>query len=101
MSITVSHQLRDGAHKHYKYDEINGIPINNYMKDKMRQNRQRMREERGLPPPPKKAADLDQSIRDEIKDLKQKKWRVTDISTKLGVSIHLVKKVLQQNETNF
>ena len=101
MSITVSHQLRDGANKHYKYKDINGIPINNYMKDKMRQKRQRMRQERGLPPPPKKAADLDQSTRDEIKDLKQKNWRVTDISTKLGVSIHLVRKVLQQNENNF
>lgn len=101
MSITVSHQLRDGARKHYKYEEINGIPINNYMKDKMQQKRQRTREEQGLPPPPKKASDLDQSIRDEIKDLKQKKWRITDISTKVGVSIHLVKTVLQQNEKKF
>lgn len=95
MSITVVYQSKDGSEHQYTYDAINGTPVNDYMRRWMKNKRERVRQDQGLPPPPKRAADVTQSTRDEILTLHKKKWRVTDISLEVGFSAYLVKKIIQ------
>lgn len=93
--ISIERTTKNGP-KRYTYYSIDGIPVNNYMAQRMREKRRAERERLGRPEPNRRDK-LAPEVEDYIRTLRKENWNMSAIANQVGTSEYIVRKVVHGN----